>query len=159
MIIRYNGQIQDLFFNSNSSIIKLKKIYLSQGRSRYIQPKIGFGFIGQMEVITCGKSQKSEFGIAGSVILKVTMKGREKMVETILKIEGMACAMCESHINDCIRNHFTVKKVKSSHSQGETRIISEQSLDKAKLQQVIAETGYVVQKIKENPYQKKGLFG
>ena len=33
------------------------------------------------------------------------------MVKTILKIEGMMCGMCESHINAAIRKHFDVKKV------------------------------------------------
>ena len=32
------------------------------------------------------------------------------MVETKLRIDGMACGMCESHINDAIRNNFDVKK-------------------------------------------------
>ena len=40
------------------------------------------------------------------------------MVKTILKIEGMLCGMCESHINAAIRKHFDVKKVKSSHKKG-----------------------------------------
>ena len=39
------------------------------------------------------------------------------MVETKLRIDGMACGMCESHINDAIRNNFDVKKVKSSHKR------------------------------------------
>lgn len=81
------------------------------------------------------------------------------MYETTLKIEGMACDMCESHINDTIRNHFKVKKVKSSHREGETIILSEKPMDKEKLQEVIAETGYIVKSIKEQAYQKKGLFG
>lgn len=32
-----------------------------------------------------------------------------------LKVDGMACSMCEAHVNDCIRNNFKVKKVKSNH--------------------------------------------
>ena len=30
------------------------------------------------------------------------------MIETILKVDGMACGMCESHINDPVRNRFPV---------------------------------------------------
>lgn len=66
------------------------------------------------------------------------------MTQTVLKIEGMACGMCESHINDAIRNNFSVKKVKSSHKKGETVIKSEQPLDAEKLKKVIADTGYTL---------------
>ena len=50
------------------------------------------------------------------------------MVRTVLKIDGMMCSMCESHVNDCIRAAFNVKKVSSSHSKGETVIISDMPL-------------------------------
>ena len=33
------------------------------------------------------------------------------MTQTTLKIDGMMCGMCESHINDAIRKEFPVKKV------------------------------------------------
>lgn len=52
--------------------------------------------------------------------------------------------MCESHVNDAIRNNFSVKKVKSSHKKGETVIKSEQPLDAEKLKKVIADTGYTL---------------
>ena len=42
------------------------------------------------------------------------------MTKTTLKIDGMMCGMCESHMNDAIRKAFNVKKVTSSHSKGET---------------------------------------
>ena len=60
------------------------------------------------------------------------------MTETILKIDGMMCGMCESHINDAIRNAFSVKKVSASQSKGEADIISEEPIDEAKLREVIA---------------------
>ena len=50
------------------------------------------------------------------------------MVKTTLQINGMACGMCESHVNEAIRNAFKVKKVNSSHSKNETVIISEEEL-------------------------------
>ena len=37
------------------------------------------------------------------------------MIQTTVKISGMACAMCEAHINDTIRRAFSVEKVSSSH--------------------------------------------
>ena len=40
------------------------------------------------------------------------------MYQTTVKIDGMMCGMCESHINDVIRQNFAVKKVTSSHKKG-----------------------------------------
>lgn len=82
------------------------------------------------------------------------------MVKETLKIEGMACPMCESHINDCIRQNFSVKKVTSSHAKGETVVICENALDEEKLKSVISATGYELKDVKSEPYEKKGgLFG
>ena len=81
------------------------------------------------------------------------------MIETTLQIDGMACAMCESHINDVIRRSFAVKKVTSSHSRGQTVILSEQPLDEAALRSAIHATGYEVRDVRTAPYEKRGLFG
>ena len=81
------------------------------------------------------------------------------MIETILKIDGMACGMCESHINDVVRRTCSVKKVTSSHSKGETVILSEQPLDEAALAAAIKATGYEVKGSEAHPCEKKGLFG
>lgn len=81
------------------------------------------------------------------------------MIKTVLKIEGMMCGMCESHINDSIRNNFSVKKVTSSHSKGETVILSETKIDSERLKKVILETGYDLINISEGEVEnKKGLF-
>lgn len=81
------------------------------------------------------------------------------MVKTTLKIDGMMCGMCESHVNDAIRGAFQVKKVTSSHSKGETVIISEEALPEAKIKEVLQPTGYELKGISREPYEKKGLFG
>ena len=47
------------------------------------------------------------------------------MVETILRVDGMMCGMCESHINDVVRKTARVNKVTSSHTKGETVIGAE----------------------------------
>ena len=47
------------------------------------------------------------------------------MKKITLKIDGMMCGMCESHVNDAIRRAFRVKKVSSSHAKGETIILTE----------------------------------
>ena len=80
------------------------------------------------------------------------------MVKMILKIDGMACGMCESHINDMIRRNFKVKKVTSSHSKGETEIIAERPLDEETLKKAIGNTGYTVLSVNTEPYVKKGFF-
>ena len=59
------------------------------------------------------------------------------MTKTTLKIDGMMCGMCESHMNDAIRNAFNVKKVTSSHTAGESVIISEEPLDEENLAEVV----------------------
>ena len=81
------------------------------------------------------------------------------MTETKVKISGMACGMCEAHVNDCIREAFSVKKVTSSHAKGETVILSEEPIDEAKLSTAIADTGYEVTLVTSAPYEKRGLFG
>ena len=80
------------------------------------------------------------------------------MTKTTLKIDGMMCGHCEAHVNDAIRNHFSVKKVQSSHSAGETVIISDAPLEEEKIKSTIAETGYTLTGIHTEPYQKEGLF-
>ena len=81
------------------------------------------------------------------------------MIETVIKIDGMMCGMCESHINDIIRKSFAVKKVTSSHTKGETVIVSEAPLNEAALRTAIAETGYEVTDVSSKPYERKGLLG
>ena len=81
------------------------------------------------------------------------------MIETTLKIDGMMCGMCESHVNEAIRRDFKVKKVTSSHAKKETEIISEDAFNEEKLKAVIEETGYQLLSVTSEPYEKKGLFG
>ena len=80
------------------------------------------------------------------------------MQKITLKIDGMMCGMCESHINDAIRNAVSVKKVSSSHSRGETVILTDTDISEAKLKEIIDKTGYQLISIKSEPYEKKGLF-
>lgn len=80
------------------------------------------------------------------------------MTQITLGIEGMACEMCEAHINDAIRKAFSVKKVSSSHKKGETVILTESEITEDALKNVIAPTGYALQSYKSEPYVKKGLF-
>ncbi len=80
------------------------------------------------------------------------------MYQITLKIDGMMCGMCESHINDAIRQAFPVKKVSSSHSKGQTEILCESPLDESALRAAIEKTGYQMTGFSCQPYEKKGLF-
>ena len=80
------------------------------------------------------------------------------MIKTTVQVAGMACGLCESHVNEAIRNAFSVKKVTSSHAKNLTEIVSEEELDADKIREVISETGYEVGDITSQPYKKKGLF-
>ena len=81
------------------------------------------------------------------------------MFKITVGIEGMACGMCEAHINDAVRQNFSVKKVTSSHTKKQTVIITENGISEQELKKVIANTGYEVVSVSSEPYEKKGLFG
>lgn len=51
------------------------------------------------------------------------------MIKTTVKVDGMMCGMCESHVNDAVRKAFQVDKVSSSHSKGETTLITDAPVD------------------------------
>lgn len=66
----------------------------------------------------------------------------------ILTIDGMACGMCEAHINNTVRNEAKVKNVKSSYKKGTTIIVADE-LNEQKLIEAINRTGYRVLSIKK----------
>lgn len=80
------------------------------------------------------------------------------MNKVTLKINGMACGMCESHVNNVIRQEFNVKKVTSSYKKGETVILCQDVPDQEQLKNIIGQTGYVVESVNVETYEKKGLF-
>ena len=81
------------------------------------------------------------------------------MYQITLNIDGMMCAMCESHVNDAVRNAFPVKKVTSSHSRGETVILSETAIPEAELRPVFTKLGYAPWVLACLPYNKRGVSG
>ena len=68
-----------------------------------------------------------------------------------VRVTGMMCGMCESHVNDAVRRAFRSKK--------ETTVIAETELDEAALREAIRATGYDAGEIRKEPWGKKGLFG
>lgn len=81
------------------------------------------------------------------------------MNKITVKIDGMMCGMCEAHINDAIRGKFRVKKVTSSHSKGETVILSDEPVGEKELREAVETAGYRVLSVTSEEYRKKGLFG
>lgn len=81
------------------------------------------------------------------------------MVKITVHVDGMQCGMCEAHVNDAVRRAFPVKKVSSSHTKGQTVILSEQPIGEQALRDVIGQTGYEVTSFSSEPYEKRGLFG
>ena len=83
------------------------------------------------------------------------------MIKTTLTIDGMACSMCEAHVNDAVRGKFAVKKVTSSFKKGVTEILSENALDENDLRAAIETTGYRVSDVKTEGVEKQrfSLFG
>lgn len=79
------------------------------------------------------------------------------MKKITAKIDGMMCGMCESHVNDCIRNNFTVKSVKSSHKTQEAVIIAD-DIDENALRSALENVGYKLLSLNKENYVKKGLF-
>lgn len=80
------------------------------------------------------------------------------MQEIKIRVEGMHCGMCESHVNDVVRNVKGVKKVKSSHSKGQTVVIAEDDVDIQAIAGAISAQGYGVGGTESKRYEKHGLW-
>ena len=82
------------------------------------------------------------------------------MYKTTAQIDGMACSMCEAHVNDTVRRAFRVKKVTSSHKKGECVILAEEPLGQAELAAALDPTGYRVLSAESEPYRfcRKGGY-
>ena len=83
------------------------------------------------------------------------------MVKVIAKVEGMACGMCEAHVNEAVKKAFDIKEVHSSHKDSVTEIIADAAIDEAKVKEVIEAEGYTVLGVSTEEYKKKrfSLFG
>lgn len=81
------------------------------------------------------------------------------MIKTVVKIEGMACGMCEAHINDTIRKLYpSAKKVSASHKTGEAVFVTETAPDESVVKQAIENTGYTFLSMETAPYEKKHFW-
>ena len=80
------------------------------------------------------------------------------MMKTTAAIDGMMCAMCESHINEAIRKALEVKKVSASRKNKEAVSLSEEAPDPVLLAETIRQTGYTPGEIHTEVYEKKSLL-
>ena len=80
------------------------------------------------------------------------------MLKITVQVDGMMCGMCEAHVNDAVRKAFPVIKVTSSHSKGETVILTENDMDEATLRSAIGTTGYEVKTVSKEPHEGRGRF-
>ncbi len=80
------------------------------------------------------------------------------MKKITLRIDGMACSMCESHVNDAIRHSLNVRKVSSSAKKGETTVISEEVIPESRFIEAIAPTGYRLLGYECTEYEEKKGF-
>lgn len=82
------------------------------------------------------------------------------MDKVTIKIDGMACSMCEAHIQEVIRKTVPdAKKVSASHKKGEASFLTETEADLEALRKAIDKTGYVYVSAESAPYERRGLFG
>lgn len=68
----------------------------------------------------------------------------EDLKQIVLKIDGMKCGECESHVNDIIRRNFKVKKVSSSYRTGEVKILSKEELNLQEIEEKLMSYGYKI---------------
>lgn len=68
-----------------------------------------------------------------------------------MKIEGMHCSMCESHVNECLLKVEGVYKAKSSHIRSLSKAVVSSCLDSSLLKEAVEKDGYRVLGIEEKP--------
>ena len=66
----------------------------------------------------------------------------EKLMKTVVNVEGMMCPMCEKHVKEAIEKNFAVEEVTASHEAKKVEITSAQPLDYDKVAAVIKDAGY-----------------
>jgi copper chaperone CopZ len=80
------------------------------------------------------------------------------MKQYTLQLEGMKCPMCESHINDQIREVKGTSKIKSSYHTNIASFVCDDNFDVNQVKANIEKQGYHVLNIRREEYVKKGFF-
>ena len=66
------------------------------------------------------------------------------MNKYIIGIDGMACGMCELHVEEAIEKKVYTKKVKASRFKKQVVVFSELTLDEQDFRNALDPTGYRV---------------
>ena len=81
------------------------------------------------------------------------------MIKTTVRIDGMMCPMCETHVCEAIRKAVpSAKKVTASRRGGTATLQTEQAVDGALLRQAIDATGYRCLGVESASCEKKRWF-
>ncbi len=79
------------------------------------------------------------------------------MNKYIIGIDGMACGMCEMHVEEAIRKVLKVKMVKASHIKKQVIVIIEVNLSENDFHKILDPTGYRITSFKRTVAVKKFL--
>ena len=79
------------------------------------------------------------------------------MHKYILGIDGMGCGHCEMHVEETIRKHLNVKKVKASHLKKQLIVICEDNLSEDDFHKILDSTGYRITSFERTAAIKKLL--
>lgn len=66
------------------------------------------------------------------------------MNKYILGIDGMACGMCEVHVEEAISKSIFAKKIRASRFKKQVVVFSPLSLDESDFRNILDPTGYKV---------------
>ena len=80
------------------------------------------------------------------------------MKKVNLNIDGMHCSMCESHVNDVLRDVKGVKKASSNYHKNTASVITEDDIDVNEIVNALSKEGYKVIDYKVEDYVKKPFF-
>ena len=81
------------------------------------------------------------------------------IIKTTLKIDGMACPMCEAHVCEAIRKAVpAAKKASASRGKKEASFLTEEAVDAGALKKAVDAAGYTCLGVESGPYEKKSLF-
>ncbi len=77
------------------------------------------------------------------------------MNKYILGIDGMACGMCEMHVEDKLRKAIKLKKVNASHIKNNVVVITELELSEEDFKKILDPTGYRITSFEKSVAVKK----
>lgn len=87
------------------------------------------------------------------------MSDKAEKIETTVRIDGMACGMCEAHVCDALRTILPGYRISASHGRGTATLIGDAAPDENTVRTALDGTGYRVLGIESAPHRRRGLFG